>query len=78
MLEEFYISHNGVERLEGLENNVRRACQIWWSKQPDFQIIYQKKLRTLDVGNNYIKRIENISHLTELEEVWVSANRGVM
>lgn len=22
-LEEFYISHNGVERLEGLDNNVR-------------------------------------------------------
>ena len=32
------------------------------------------KLRTLDVGNNFIERLENISHLTNLEELWVSLN----
>lgn len=31
----------------------------------------QKKLTTLDIAANRIKRIENISHLTELQEFWV-------
>jgi hypothetical protein len=38
----------------------------------------QVKLRTLDVGNNMITVIENISHLTELEEFWVSTKLGVL
>jgi len=29
-------------------------------------------LTTLDVGNNEIEEIENISHLIALEEFWVS------
>ena len=29
-------------------------------------------LVTLDVSNNFIKRIENVSHLTKLVEFWVS------
>jgi protein phosphatase 1 regulatory subunit 7 len=33
----------------------------------------QLKLRTLDIGNNMIEEIEGISHLTELEEFWVSS-----
>lgn len=36
----------------------------------------QKKLTTLDIAANRIKRIENISHLTDLQEFWVS--RGHM
>ena len=35
-------------------------------------IFSQLKLRTLDVGNNMIEEIENISHLSKLEEFWVS------
>lgn len=35
----------------------------------------QKKLRTLDVGNNAISKIENIAHLAELEEFWASGNQ---
>lgn len=31
----------------------------------------QKKLTTLDIAANRIKKIENISHLTELQEFWV-------
>lgn len=31
----------------------------------------QKKLTTLDIAANRIKRIENISHLAELQEFWV-------
>lgn len=31
----------------------------------------QKKLTTLDIAANRIKRIENIGHLTELQEFWV-------
>ena len=27
----------------------------------------------LDVGNNYIKKVENIAQLDDLEEFWVSA-----
>ena len=50
-LEELYISHNGITRLEGLEKNL--------------------KLRVLDIGNNFIERIENVKHLTNIEELWV-------
>lgn len=32
----------------------------------------QKKLTTLDIAANRIKKIENINHLTELQEFWVS------
>lgn len=31
----------------------------------------QKKLTTLDIAANRVKKIENISHLTELQEFWV-------
>lgn len=50
-LEELYVSHNLIEKLEGLENNT--------------------KLRTLDIANNKVSKLENISHLTLLEEFWV-------
>lgn len=35
-------------------------------------VLSQKKLTTLDIAANRIKMIENISHLTELQEFWVS------
>lgn len=35
-------------------------------------LISQVKLRTLDIGNNQIEEIEGVSHLTQLEEFWVS------
>ncbi len=25
----------------------------------------------LDLGNNFVERLENVSHLTQLEELWV-------
>lgn len=31
----------------------------------------QKKLTTLDIAANRVKKIENISHLTDLQEFWV-------
>jgi len=34
-------------------------------------MLSQNKLRTLDVGANFIPAIENISHLVSLEELWV-------
>ena len=34
-------------------------------------ISLQKQLKTLDLGTNFIPVIENISHLTSLEELWV-------
>ena len=45
------MSHNGIQVLEGLDNN--------------------SKLKTLDMACNRIKKIENVDHLTELEEFWV-------
>jgi protein phosphatase 1 regulatory subunit 7 len=66
-LEELYLSHNGLTKIEGLENNVSlhdRSVE----RRNDAQL----RLRTLDVGNNAIEEIENISHLSELEEFWVS------
>jgi protein phosphatase 1 regulatory subunit 7 len=34
----------------------------------------QLKLKTLDVGNNRISKIENIAHLKNLEEFWVGTS----
>lgn len=28
----------------------------------------------MDIGNNFIQKVENISHLTELEEFWANNN----
>ena len=50
-LDQLYISHNGIQVLEGLDNNL--------------------KVKTLDMACNRIKKIENVSHLVELEEFWV-------
>lgn len=36
-----------------------------------FCLSSQKKLTTLDIAANRIKKIENVSHLTELQEFWV-------
>lgn len=33
--------------------------------------VVQVKLHTLDVTSNFISELENISHLKELEELWV-------
>lgn len=51
-LTELYLSENGIEKLENLDQNV--------------------KIETLDVAKNRIKIIENIGHLSEMEEFWVS------
>ena len=70
-LEELYISHNGLEKLEGLENNVGITRFHGFSKTQCFKV----KLTTLDVGNNQISIIENISHLKALKEFWVSKKK---
>lgn len=70
-LEEIYLSHNGLESLSGLDNLVRvgssfRLMLMTWS------VCYeQTKLRVLDLGANKISKLENVSHLSELEEFWV-------
>ncbi len=45
------MSHNGLVKISGLENN--------------------RKLRVLDLSSNAIEKLENISHLKNLEEFWV-------
>lgn len=94
-LEELYLSHNGLKKIEGLEKNVRRQSPLSHLPSPltpvlpsasslvqamgspvtceviEADPVSQLKLKTLDIGNNTIEEIENISHLTELEEFWV-------
>ena len=69
-LEELYLSHNGIEKMEGLEHNVSVFHRIGHPHVDD--VVLQHKLRTLDIGNNYVAELEGISHLTQLEELWVS------
>jgi len=54
-LEQLYLSHNGIEKIEGLGNNL--------------------KLTTLDIGTNFLTELENISHLSVLEELWLNNNK---
>lgn len=78
-LKELYLSHNGIEVIEGLENNVSYGlysvhCQTFdcFVRSHTFMpLCSQKKLTTLDIAANRIKRIENVGHLTELQEFWV-------
>lgn len=91
-LRELYLSHNGIEVIEGLENNVsQNFCSLFvvvfisfFSTENTYlsQLVLciicnptcspsQKKLTTLDIAANRVKKIENISHLTDLQEFWV-------
>lgn len=131
-LRELYLSHNGIEVIEGLENNVRHGagreevagdrveaepallrdlsscplsrpppncpgpypsrphhpaprtqappcrhrsprCQGCADPTSGSSLLFQNKLTMLDIAANRIRKIENISHLTELQEFWVSA-----
>lgn len=67
-LEELYLSHNGIQRLEGLDRN---AGLLPLTLGASLITCFQTQLRTLDVGANCVSAIENISHLTLLEELWV-------
>lgn len=69
-LEQLYLSHNGVTRIEGLEHNVNVHPNYFFACV--FSCSPQVKLSTLDIGANDVPAIENLSHLTCLEELWVS------
>jgi protein phosphatase 1 regulatory subunit 7 len=69
-LQELYLSHNGIKKLEGLEHNVGKP------NLPPFPLLkeiscIQVKLKTLDLGCNFVSKLENLAHLTSLEELWV-------
>ena len=66
-LDQLYLSHNGIQSIEGLENNVSFAFSFWISYS-----WFQTKLTTLDLGANFISKLENVAHLSQLEELWVS------
>jgi protein phosphatase 1 regulatory subunit 7 len=51
LLEQLYLSENGVTELDGLDRNV--------------------EISTLDLANNKIRAVENLQHLSKLEELWV-------
>jgi len=55
LLEELYLSQNGIERIQNLEGLL--------------------SLKTLDVAQNKITKVENISHLTTLIEFWCNNNQ---
>lgn len=75
-LEELYLSHNGLTKLEGLDSNVSHLFSKHTTPYRRWRwLTNQTKLTTLDVGNNAIEHIENISHLTQLEEFWASGNQ---
>ncbi len=76
-LEELYLSHNGLTTIEGLSENVCPFLLINRLGAKFVTLLVQKKLTTLDIGNNKITSVpaEAISHLSELEEFWVSTIR---
>lgn len=48
-----------------------KHLDLFYSSDTFISFCSQKKLTTLDIAANRIKKIENISHLTELQEFWV-------
>lgn len=58
-----------------MELNLLKAWVIWYDHycccDVIMHLIPQVNLVTLDLANNYIKKLENISHLLKLEEFWV-------
>jgi protein phosphatase 1 regulatory subunit 7 len=70
-LDQLYLSHNGIEKMEGLEKNV--SVYSPFHLPCDLTLICsQTRITTLDLGANFITQIENISHLSQLEELWVN------
>ena len=71
------MSVNGLRVIEGLE---RLVSQSFIPPFPYFHSAFynlhspipQVNLVTLDLAQNRIKRIENVSHLVKMEEFWVS------
>jgi protein phosphatase 1 regulatory subunit 7 len=69
-LEELYLSHNGIETIEGLSHNVHTLSStlLDGTNTP-----VQTKLTTLDIGNNKIVTVSitSLLPLPLLEEFWV-------
>lgn len=68
------IQSNRITKLEGLEN-LESLEEIYLSHNGIKKLEgldKNLKLRVLDVANNFVKDVEGISHLTQLEEFWVS------
>lgn len=74
-LEELYLSHNGLTKVEGLLSNVSTSLiGLHWRLA--LNRLPQLKLTTLDVGNNKIDSVPAASllPLTLLEEFWANDN----
>lgn len=77
-LEELYLSHNGIERLENLDSQVRvgaggiafPACVCSISQCSALRCA-QRKLTTLDVACNRLTVLEGLGHMLSLEDLWV-------
>lgn len=77
-LEELYLSRNHLEEIQGLDSLVcESTCK--GERESEGEIcclmvynISQVNLHTLDLSDNKISRLKNISHLTKLAEFWVS------
>lgn len=47
------------------------VCLLHFGDLSSYFTCFQLKLRTLDLGRNFVSEIENIAHLRSLEELWV-------
>ena len=68
-LEELYLSHNGITRIEGLDKLVGTGID---SGILYFLSLLQVSLKILDLSSNRLQHLENLEQLTSLEEFWVS------
>ncbi|XP_072330952.1 protein phosphatase 1 regulatory subunit 7 isoform X2 [Scyliorhinus torazame] len=70
------IRSNRLTKIEGMQSLVN--LQELYLSHNGIEVIEglenNKKLTTLDIATNKIKKIENISHLTELQEFWMNDN----
>ena len=41
----------------------------------DKGLAYLTKLKLLDLGNNFIEKVENVENMTQLEDVWLQGNK---
>ncbi len=73
------MSHNGITVIEGLDTLVclnarartRGLLRICASAHSNIEHARQTKLRVLDLAGNKIARLTNLSHLVQLEDLWV-------
>ena len=71
-LEELYLSHNGISKIENLDSLVIFSVVVFASASHWYFFLFeQQSLRILDLSANQISHLENLSCLVNLQEFWV-------